>query len=84
MSRGEPSEDVGGFDGFGQLLFRHGLDLAAENDFFRTDADFVANFARDQVVVAGENLDGDTVLAKNLDGFGGGVLGWVEESQVTG
>jgi hypothetical protein len=36
--------------------------LAAEQDFFRVDADFGADFARDQIVVAGEHFHRDAVL----------------------
>ena len=48
------------------------------------NADFAANLARDQVVVAGQHLDGDAVLPQRFDGFGRGVLGRVEKRQVAG
>jgi len=66
------------------LRIRHGLDLAAQNDFFRLNTDLLADFARDEVIVAGEDLDRDTVLAQNGDGLGSGVLGRIEECEITG
>ena len=84
VRRGEAGEDVRGFHRLGQLRVGHGLDLAAEHDLLGIDADLGADLAGDQVVVAGQHLDGDAVLAQHGDGLGGGVLGRVEEGEVAG
>ena len=84
VRRREAGEHVGGLDGLGQLRVGHGLDLAAEHDLLGIDADLGADLAGDEVVVAGQDLDGHAVLAQGGDGFGGGVLGRVEEGEVAG
>ena len=68
----------------GELRVGHVFHLAAEQDFFGVNADFAANLARDEVVVAGEHLDGDAVLPQRGDGLGGGVLGRIEKREVAG
>ena len=80
----EAREDVGPSTASASCASGHRLDLAAEQDFFRINADFGADLARDEVVVAGQHFDGDAVLAQRGDGFGGGVLGRIEEGEIAG
>src|SRR5579862_4462847 len=77
-------EHVHCFDRFSEIRVVHRFDLAAKQDFFGVNADFTANFASDQIVVAGQNFHRDTMLAQGLDGFGCGVLGWIEKGEIAG
>ena len=75
---------IHGFHGLGQLRVGHRFHLAADQDFFRVNADFAAYLAGDEVVVAGQNLDRHPMLPQSLDGLGRGVLGGIEEREVSG
>jgi hypothetical protein len=63
------------------LMFQR-RELRAAHDLGDGHGDIVADFAGDQFVVARENLDDDTVTGEGLDGFGGRVLGRIEERDV--
>ena len=52
----------------GQLLVRHFFHVVAEQDFFGVDADLGADLARDQIVVAGQNLHRHAVLPQRGNG----------------
>ena len=71
-------------DFLGELLVGHVFHLAAEQDFFRVNADFAAHLARDEVVVAGQHLHRHAVLPQRGDGLGGGVLGRIEKREIAG
>jgi hypothetical protein len=68
----------------GQLLVGHFFHVVAEQDFFGVDADLRADFARDQIVVAGQNFHGHAMLAQRGDGGFGRVLGRIEKRQIAG
>ena len=60
----------------------HRLDLRAGQHLLQRQADFLTDLARDQLVVAGQDLDRDTVLLKSADRRRGGFLGRIEEGDV--
>ena len=77
-------ENIRRVHGLGELGIRHFFHVVAENDFFRVDADFGADLARDEIVVAGQHLDGDAVLAQNGNGFFRAVFGRIEKGEIAG
>ncbi len=58
----KPRKNVRGFHLGGQLFIGQVFHLVAEQDFFRVNANFAANLAGDEIVVAGQHLDGHAVL----------------------
>ena len=49
--------------GFGEFVVGHRLDLAAEENVVGVQADLPADLAGHEVVVAGQDFDGDAVFA---------------------
>src|SRR5689334_22994202 len=82
VRRREPSENVNGINGLRQSSVGHRFHLAAEQNLVGVDPHFAANFSGDEVIIAGENFDSDTVVAESFDGFGGRVFGRVEKSEI--
>jgi len=72
---GQPRKQGGLFHHGSQLRVAHGLDLRAQQHVFGGDADLVADFLAHQLVVAGEHLDRDAVLAQRHHRGRRGVFG---------
>ena len=66
----------------GQLDIIHGGDVAAEQHGVDLETHLPADGARDLLVVAGQDLGGDAMVAQRLDRIGGGLLGWIQKGQV--
>ncbi len=66
----------------GKLVVGHLLDVAAEQHELGGQPDFFADLASDQIVVAGDDLDGDAVALQGLDRRRGGLLGRIEEGDI--
>ncbi len=65
-----------------QLVRRHRSHLAAENDAVHRQADFVADLARDDVVVAGQDLDLHAAGLECADRRGASLLRRIEKRDV--
>ena len=81
---GQPGVDIHAVDHVGELFVGHLFHVIAEDDLFGVDPDLGADLAGDQIVVAGEHLDGHAMLPQSGDGLGGGVLGRIEKREVAG
>ena len=79
VSRRELGKDAGHAGGFRQFWLAHRFDLRPEQDFVHRQPDLFADVGRDDVIVAGQNLDVHIQSMKLLQGLGGGLLGRVEE-----
>ena len=84
MSRRKSRENIRALDRLGELRVGHAFDLAAEQDLIGLNADFLAYFARDEIIVTGQDFDGHAMLPENGDGLGGGVFRWIQKSQAAG
>ena len=62
-----------------QFVVAHRLDLWADEVLFHFDTDLAADIARDNVVVTGQDLDGDTVRIERLDRLGRAILRRIEK-----
>ena len=78
----QPGEERRVLRGLGKLGVVHGLDLGAQQDAIGREAHFLANLAADQLVVAGEDLDGHAVVFQRRNRRRRGVLGRIEEGHV--
>ena len=79
---GQPREQGGLLHHRRQLRVAHGLDLRAQQDVFGGDADLVADLLAHQLIVAGEHLDRDAVLAQGHHRGRRGVFGGIEEGHI--
>ena len=81
LQRRELGEEVGVLGAFGKLGVVERIDLGAEQDVARADADLLANGGGDTVVVAGQNLDRHALGFEGSDGARGTCFGRIEEGQ---
>ena len=60
----------------------HGGNIAAEQDVVDLEPNLLANGARDLLVIAGQNLGGNAVVAQRLDSIGRRLFRRIQKRQV--
>src|SRR5580698_7422031 len=82
MRWGEAGEDRRFFGHVRELLFRHCLDVAAEDDSIRREAYVLTDFACHELVVTREHFDRHAVFLERFERGLGGLFRWIEECDV--
>ena len=77
---GEHRDATGGLR---QLVVVHGLNLRTQEDLAGVELHLAADLARDDIVVAGQDLHRHALLRQRRDGRPGALLRWIEEGDVT-
>ena len=67
---------------FAQFLVRHLLDIAADEHRFGIEPNIFADFAADEVVIAREDLNGNTVASQCLNSMASRLFGRIEEGDI--
>ncbi len=83
VGRGKARENLGRLHRLGQLFVGHVFHRASENDLPGVQAHVLADLARHQIIVAGEDLDRHPIVLQGGDSLAGGFLGRIEEGDVT-
>ena len=81
LQRRELGEQMGFLGALGKLGVIERIDLGAEQDIARVDANLFADGGGDAVVVAGQDLDRHALGLERGDGACGTCFGWIEEGQ---
>ena len=70
-------------NGLSQLFFCHSLNIRTEQNAIGREPDVMANFFRHEIIVTGENFDGDPMFLKNSNGWPGAFLWRIEEGNIS-